>query len=174
MPAPQQQPRPDSGSKSGTAALILTACAVVTPFLMKSEGLRTKPYKDPVGINTVCYGETNVPMRVYSRDECGAMLRERLARIYAPKILACIPQLAEPGRRNEFAAMIDSAYNAGPTAVCKSRMAAHFRAGRWVAGCNSLKGWYVTARDRRTGQRVQLRGLVLRREEMARLCLRGE
>lgn len=168
-PAPQPAP-----SRAGIAAAIAAACACATPLIMASEGLRTKPYLDPVKIPTVCYGETNVPMRVYTKDECGALLRRQLAHRYAPKVLACVPELARPERMHEFAAMIDSSYNAGPAAVCKSRMARHFRAGRWAAGCRSFEGWYTTARDRRTGQRIQLRGLVIRRKEAARLCLRPE
>lgn len=156
------------------AACIAMACAVATPFIMQSEGLRTKPYLDPAKIPTVCYGETNIEMRVYSRDECGAMLRQRLNRVYGPKIARCLPQLIAKHRINEFAAMIDSAYNAGPDAVCNSRMARHIRAGDWTAACNSIESWYTTARDRRTGQRIKLRGLVLRRQEMRRLCLRPE
>jgi lysozyme len=128
----------------------------------------------PVKIPTVCYGETNVAMRVYSRDECGTLLRHQLARKYAPPILKCIPGLVDPARRNEFAAMIDSSYNAGPVAVCKSPAAQHMRAGRYKSGCTAIRGWYTTARDRRTGQRIRLRGLVIRRNHAADLCLRPE
>ncbi len=160
--------------KSAIAACIAAACAVAAPFVMKSEGLRTRPYLDPVKIPTVCYGETQVEMRVYSRDECGALLRRQLARRYAPKVLECLPQLAAPNRKHEFAALIDSAYNAGPAAVCKSRMAIHIRAGRWISACNSIEGWYTTGRDRRTGVRKSFPGLVKRRIEMKQLCLTPE
>lgn len=166
-------PRPPS-NKTPIAVLIAAACAVAAPYIMKSEGLRTKPYLDPVKIQTVCYGETNIAMKVYSKDECGRLLRRRLARVYAPKVLECLPQLEDPRRRNEFAAMIDSSYNAGPGAVCKSQMAKLFRSGHWIAGCKALPGWYVTARDRRTGQRKVYAGLVKRRIEAMHLCLRPE
>lgn len=169
----EKQPLPQP-AKGTIAALILAACAVCVPYLMESEGLRTKPYLDPVKIRTVCYGETNVEMRVYTKTECGDMLRRQLALTYAPPILKCIPQLGSPQRVHEFAAMIDSSYNAGPAAVCKSRMAVHFRAGQWTAGCKSIEGWYVTARDRRTGVRKAYPGLVKRRIVMSRLCLRPE
>lgn len=161
-------------SKSAIAACIAAACVVATPLIMASEGLRTRPYLDPVKIPTVCYGETQVEMRVYTRDECGTLLRKQLARKYAPKVLECLPQLAAPNRKHEFAALIDSSYNAGWAAVCKSRMAEHIRAGRWTAACNSLEGWYVTARDRRTGVRKTYPGLVKRRIEAKHLCLRPE
>jgi hypothetical protein len=96
MPEPQEKPGVNKGA---VAACIAAACAVATPLIMASEGLRTKPYLDPVKIPTVCYGETQVEMRAYSKDECGAMLRKRLAAIYAPKVLACLPQLAAPNRQ---------------------------------------------------------------------------
>ena len=34
------------------------AVAISLPGLIAHEGLRTEPYKDIAGINTVCYGET--------------------------------------------------------------------------------------------------------------------
>lgn len=169
---PPEQRAP--ANKGAIAAAIAAACAGAIPLIMASEGLRTRPYLDPVKIPTVCYGETQVEMRAYTRNECGQLLRRQLARKYAPRVLACLPQLAAPERRHEFAAMIDSSYNAGPAAVCRSRMARHIRAGNWRAACNSLEGWYVTARDRRTGARNAYPGLVKRRLEAKRLCLRPE
>jgi lysozyme len=126
---------------------------------------------------TWCYGETEgKPLAIYTKDQCGNLLRERMARDYAPKLLApsCLPQLAEPERRHEFAALIDASYNAGPVAVCKSPMVQRMRADNWVGGCNAFEGWYTTARNRKTGQRIQLRGLVIRRQDEKRLCLRPE
>ncbi len=173
-PLPPKQPISQPAKGTAIAGFIAVACAICAPYVMESEGLRTKPYLDPVKIPTVCYGETNVEMRVYTRNECGDLLRRQLARKYAPPIVKCIPQLAAANRANEFAAMIDTSYNAGPAAVCKSRMAIHFRAGRWTAGCKSIEGWYVTAKDRRTGVRKAYPGLVKRRIVMSQLCLRPE
>jgi lysozyme len=160
---PEQGQEPQPSNKGTVAVLIAAACACATPLIMSSEGLRTKPYLDPVKIPTVCYGETQVEMRVYTKDECGALLRRQLARKYAPKVLDCLPQLGVPERKHEFAAMIDSSYNAGWAAVCKSRMAQHIRAGDWTA-----------ARNRQTGVRKTYPGLVKRRIEAKHLCLRPE
>jgi lysozyme len=173
-PQPPKPPK-DVGSRSGTAAIIAAACLVCLPLTQVKEGLSLKPYKDPAAIVTWCYGETEgKPLAIYTKDQCGQLLRERMARDYAPKVLACLPQLAAPERRHEFAALIDASYNAGPVAVCKSAMVIRMRAGNWVGGCNAFEGWYTTARNRQTGQRIQLRGLVIRRLDEKRLCLRPE
>lgn len=159
----------------GTAmvvAAIAAAVAIAAPFAEPREGLATRPYLDPARILTVCYGETEgVEARIYSRDECAAKLRKRMARDYAPPVLACVPGLAEPRRRFAFAAAIDASYNAGPAAFCRSAMARQFNAGRWAQGCAAFRGWYVTARVK--GRAVRLRGLVERREAEAKLCLRS-
>jgi GH24 family phage-related lysozyme (muramidase) len=99
-------------------------------------------------------------------------LRRRLAEDYAPRIAACIPELNDR-RVKVFGALLDAAYNAGPVAVCNSRMARSIHAGDWAGACNGFYGWYATARDRRTGKRIQLRGLEIRRQKEAALCRQG-
>jgi GH24 family phage-related lysozyme (muramidase) len=72
-----------------------------------------------------------------------------------------------------FAAFLDAAYNAGPGGVCNSRMARSVHAGHLIQACDGFYGWRTTARNRRTGERIQLPGLVSRREQEARLCMEG-
>lgn len=173
-PGPVKPVRPGPKAPPKTAAVIAAAVLIAAPLATHFEGYVSRARPDPVGIPTVCYGETeNVdPTRIYSKDECAVKLRGRMARDYAPKLLAssCLPQLGDPLRRNVFGALLDAAYNAGPAAVCKSRMAVSIRSGDWGAACAGLVGWYVTGRDRRTGQRIRLKGLVLRREAEAATC----
>lgn len=165
--APQPAPAAPAEltKKQKVAAAIAAAAAVCMPLTASYEGLRTTPYKDPVGISTVCYGETEVAMRVYSKDQCGAMLREALAKRYAPRLIQCVPAFAEPEHKNHFAALLDASYNAGWGAACKSRMARSFNAGLWVTGCKQFIGWYETAKGKR------LPGLVRRRAGESKLCL---
>lgn len=171
VPAPQPvspQPKPAELTRAEKiGAAIAAACAVVLPLTSSSEGLRTTPYRDPAGIRTVCYGETQLEMRVYSADECGAMLRSRLAKSYAPPIVKCVVGVTEPRRVYAFAALIDASYNAGPAAVCKSRMVKAINAGDWKAGCNAFPGWYVTAKGK------VYPGLVKRRIAERDLCLKS-
>lgn len=169
-------PRPNSGSGAKKAALIAAAVLVIVPVTASQEGLVTKARPDPAHIPTYCYGETeNVdPQRIYTKTECMVLLRKRLARDYAPKVLACVPQLQDARRKYVFASLIDASYNAGPVAVCKSPMAIRIRAADWEGGCHAFVGWYTTARDRKTGVRKPLPGLVKRRRDVeAPLCLKG-
>jgi lysozyme len=168
--APQK--RPDSGSGAGKAAIIAAAVLVAAPLATQFEGYRGKAYYDPAHILTVCYGETQGvdPTRIYSKDECAAKLRRRMASDYAPAILKCLPELGDLQRRYVFGALLDASYNAGPKAVCSSRMATAIHAGDWAGGCAGFKGWYVTARDRKTGVRKTLPGLLKRRVAEAATC----
>jgi lysozyme len=170
-PPPKRSSKTPPKAPAAIAAAVLVAAPLATQF----EGYRGTAYRDPAHILTVCYGETEAvdPVRVYSRDECAARLRSRMAADYAPPLLKCLPPLADTRRAQVFGALLDASYNAGPAAVCKSRMAAAIKAGDWVGGCRGLVGWYVTARDRRTGERKQLPGLVKRRQAESRTCMLG-
>jgi lysozyme len=148
-----------------TPALIAAAVLLATPLTTAFEGLRLKPYKDPGdGRPTVCYGETERPMRTYTADECKILLGARQASDYAPAVLKCVPEIGT--KSNAFAASIDFAYNAGTKAFCASPMARRFNAGDWAGGCNAFRGYFITAKGK------TLKGLVRRREAEAALCLR--
>ena len=158
---------PDKTSAPG--AYILAACALAIGSLTAHfEGLITHPNPDPGNpkLQQVCYGDTEVPMRTYTADECAILLKSRQAKDYAPKVLECVPGFADPARKYAFAASIDASYNAGYNAFCKSRMAKAFNAGQWKQGCELFRGWYVYAGGKK------LRGLVRRREAEATLCAR--
>lgn len=162
-----------SKTQKGGAA-IAAAVLVAAPLAAQFEGYSAKVYKDPAGIPTYCYGETELarhdPSHIYAKSECMALLRARMARDYAPHLLQCVPAFVDIDRRFAFGALLDASYNAGWAAACKSRMADSFRAGDWAQGCAGFKGWYVTARNRTTGQRIMLKGLVRRRDAEAATC----
>lgn len=157
-----QQP----SGKQKAAALIAAACLVAAPVTASFEGLRTHPYRDPAPKHTmtVCYGETQVKMNVYTPDECRMMLEADQRREYAPAVLKCTPGIGP--KVNLFASAIDAAWNAGPSNFCKSPMAAAFNRGAWATGCNAYRGWHVAP-----GGKL-LPGLVRRRETERTLCLK--
>jgi lysozyme len=162
--ADEQKPAPLTG-KQKTAAAIAAAVAIAAPLTASFEGLRTHPYHDPGdGRMTVCFGETARAMRVYSGDECRALLKQREAQDYAPAVLRCVPALV--GRREIFAASIDAAYNAGIGAFCRSPQAHAFNKGEWRWGCDWFPHWYVTAGGK------PLPGLARRRAAERALCLK--
>jgi len=142
---------------------VAAAVAAATPFITAHEGVRTHPYSDPAGIETVCVGETQVAMHQYTVKQCGELLLNHLDERYAPAVLDCTPDVADHPKVLEAA--LDAAYNAGPAAYCRSPMANQFRKGNWQDGCEAFRHWYISA-----GGKV-LPGLVRRRNDEAELCL---
>lgn len=166
MPLPTQQ---QTKRGSAVATAIALAVAVATPFTAGHEGYVGKVYVDVTGTKTQCYGETHNlrPDLIYTKGQCMDKLQARLAAAFAPAIAQCVPDFADPRRHNQFAALIDASYNAGPSRTCRSPMAVAFRAGEWIKGCHAFVGWYVTSKG------VPLRGLVNRRNDERALCLKG-
>lgn len=140
------------------------AIVIATPLIMKWEGRRNDPYQDIVKIWTVCDGQTNVPMRHYSDDECDAMLADTLASDYAGPIARCVPGLKD--RPYVFAASLSLSYNIGDAAFCRSTIARRFNAGDWRGGCQGFSAWVYAG-----GRKVQ--GLANRRRDEAALCMLG-
>lgn len=174
MPEPQQK-RQDTGSGAGLAAAIAAAVLVAAPLAQKWEGYSGKVYKDPVGIPTWCYGETEQklsddPTYIYSKAECATLLRARMKKDYAPRVAECLPQVVS--NRYVFGALIDASYNAGWAAVCKSFKPLVLKGGM-QAVCNGFEGWYVSAKNRKTGVRRIYPGLVSRRKDEAAVCRQG-
>ncbi len=154
----------DGSGKGLAIGAVATALLLATPIVAKWEGLRTKPYLDPIGIPTVCYGETKVAMRPYTVAECKAMLTRALESRYAPGVYRCVPALRN--RPYQAAAAISLTYNIGEGAFCKSSIAKRFQAGDYRGGCQRF-GLYVYAGGRK------LQGLVNRRADETRLCMTG-
>ncbi|MCE7798825.1 lysozyme [Sphingobium sufflavum] len=155
-------------SPTGVAAggaLLVAALSLATPQIMRWEGKRNTPYRDMVGVLTVCHGETQAVMRRYSDAECAAMLHRRAEADYARPILACVPGLG--ARPRPFAAAISLAYNIGTAAFCRSTTARRFRAGDWAGGCEAMLAW-----NRAGGRAVT--GLARRRAAERALCLSAE
>jgi len=144
-----------------TAALGSIGLLISVPFIASWEGLSTDPYRDIVGVQTVCYGETNVPMRRYTKEECDEMLKKSVSK-YQDSVLACTPSLE--GHPFQLAAATSLAYNIGPSAYCKSTAAKRFNAGDFKGGCEAMT-WFTKA----GGKTVQ--GLVNRRKSEYQLCV---
>lgn len=155
--------------KAGAVALMAAMVAVATPVVATWEGKSNTPYRDAVGVTTVCYGETRVEMRRYSDEECRALLAKGLE-----EFGAAVSE-ASPGIENsayEWAAHTSFAYNVGIGAYRSSSVRRLFNAGDRVAACRFMR------RYKYAGGRV-LAGLVYRREGEGRrigeaeLCLAG-
>lgn len=161
-PAAPAQPKTPAKSATRTAAWLAIAVVIVAGF----EGLYTHPYRDVVGVLTVCYGETAADQvdlkRTYTPQECKDMLARDLPK-YDAEIKKCIHVEMSP---NVEAAVVSLAYNVGTAAVCRGSVAHALNDGDVRAACNAFME-YTHA-----GGRV-IQGLVNRRNAERALCLKG-
>ena len=149
---------PDQHKKKAAWVAVCVAC--VSGF----EGLRQVAYNDPVGIPTVCFGETKgVKLGDrYTVDECKDMLADSL-QIAAEAVDRCTRVPLTDARR---AALVSFAYNVGGGAYCGSTVARKLNQGDIQGGCDALLLW-------RKAQGLTLPGLLIRREKERQLCLQG-
>lgn len=147
--------------KKGSA---LAACviAIVSGF----EGLRTYAYRDPIGIPTICFGETRgVKMGDRATTaECKDMLAVRLVEFETGMTRCLKNPAAVPDK--PYAAFLSFTYNVGIGAFCKSTLARKVNAGDIRGGCMELLKW-----DKAAG--IRLPGLTRRRQAENAFCLRG-
>lgn len=132
------------------------------------EGLRTKAYRDSIGVPTICYGETrNVRMGMSrTKAECDAIFIARLDE-FADKMERCVPSAKDPAAMgpNAYTAFLSLSYNVGSGGFCKSSVARLWNAGDHRGACDAL------LRFNRAGGRV-LPGLTRRRKEERAMCLK--
>lgn len=128
------------------------------------EGLRTYAYRDPVGIPTICFGETRgVKMGdTATADQCKAMLGDRLQE-FAKGVDKCLlVQVKDP----TYEAFVSFTYNVGVSAFCHSTLVRKANNGDIRGACDELLNW-----DKAGGR--TLPGLTARRKLERDLCLQG-
>lgn len=134
------------------------------------EGLITHPYRDSVGVLTVCYGATaadHVQMKNYTPAECKDMLARDLLKYDAPLKKCLKPEVYDALPLHRHVALVSLAYNVGDGAVCRSSVVRDLNAGRVRAACDDFMHFT------RAGGRV-LQGLVTRRRTEREACLRND
>lgn len=138
--------------------------AIAVPLIAYHEGYVPKTYADPIGIPTVCFGQTGAaakPGVEYSLAECEAMLNAEVTDILTA-LDRCLAARLEP---QQWAALTSLAYNVGTGAICKSTIARMIRSGAPAAQwCEQFPRWVYA------GGKV-LPGLVKRRADERKLCL---
>lgn len=147
------------GTGIGLAAVVLSI-----PVVVAFEGFFPKTYVDPVGIPTVCFGETDKTITMqerFTRDECYILLGASLQQ-HALGISKCI---YVPMKDNEAAAILSWGYNVGVDAACKSTLIAKLNRGappnEW---CPELKRWVFA-------DGKKLKGLERRRDAEYAMCM---
>ena len=156
---------------AGLAALAAVigsgAAGLVVPLVAEHEGEVLTTYIDPVGVPTVCFGDTDpgmaIPGVTYSVEEClDSLGRQLLA--HAGPVVECTPSILRSPEMT--AAAVSLAYNIGTGAYCRSTAARRFNSGDYAGGCAAFEMW-VNAGGRK------MRGLVKRRADERRLCEQG-
>jgi lysozyme len=150
----------------GSAAGIAAAIALIVPVIQQWEGHEPRPYKDVVGVLTVCYGHTGPDIRVrdvYTPKECKDLLESDIEK-FAIGVVEISPELID--KPYILASTISFSYNIGLGAYKKSSVARNFKAGNYAAGC----GWmlkYVYAGGKKW------KGLENRRKAEYKICMKG-
>lgn len=152
--------------------VIGVATTIAVNNISTSEGFSPVVYKDPIGLNTYCYGETSNPnpQRVYSKEYCQFLLSHKAAaairevRALVPNSVYLSPQ--------ELAAWGSFTYNVGSGAFKSSTALKLLKQGRRRGACAQLSRW-VYATEIKTGKSVRLKGLENRRKTERELCEKG-
>lgn len=146
------------------AVCALGVAGAVAAFVAPWEGRELTPYRDIVGVWTVCEGITrHVEQRQYTDAECHALLEEEVA-IHLAGVAKCIRR---PLTENQWIAVGSWTYNVGVVGACRSTLVSQINAGQppevW---CKQLLRW-----DRAKGK--QVRGLTRRRQAEYKVCVGG-
>ncbi|SUC35832.1 Phage-related lysozyme (muraminidase) [Providencia rustigianii] len=150
---------PNKIKKAAAGGLIALTVSMIAYF----EGMETKPYKDVVGVSTVCFGHTGsdiIPTKTYTEAECKALLEKDLAivaKAVNPLIKVNIPDYTR-------AALYSFTYNVGTGAFSRSTLLKKLNAGDHIGACNELKRWIYAGG-------VKWKGLMTRREVEEAVCL---
>lgn len=158
--------KPSKKPMAAAAAISAGALLIATPLIGGWEGLRTTPYKDIVGVATVCYGETRVPMRKYSVEECEDMLTNAVEHDFMEPVAEMTPTIRD--RPYKLAAATSLAYNIGINAYRNSTVRKLFNQEKFTEACNGFAAWNKV---RRAGVLVASNGLTNRRKDEIKICL---
>lgn len=130
------------------------------------EGVRYKPYRDVVGIWTVCYGHTGNDIMIgktYTESECKALLNKDLntvARQINPYIKVPIPETTR-------GALYSFVYNVGAGNFKTSTLLHKINQGDIKGACEQLRLWTYAGGK-------QWKGLITRREIEREVCMWGD
>lgn len=148
-----------------SAAIGGGAIAIATVMLSGNGGLEGReyvPYKDVVGIITVCDGHTGkdiIPNKRYSDAECDALTKADLERI-AKQVN---PSIKVKTTETQLAAIYSFSYNVGANAFINSTMLKKLNAGDYAGACDELKRWVYAGGKK-------WKGLMNRRDVEYEVC----
>lgn len=114
---------------------------VVSATLLSSaalwEGTRYTPYKDIVGVWTVCSGSTGrtvIQGKVYTPQECNTLLQAQL-KTYQNEMLKCVNV---PINQNQNDAFTLFTYNEGAANFCSANFVKKLNKGDYTGACKGM------------------------------------
>lgn len=131
-------------------------------LIKELEGLKLKAYQDYGGVWTIGWGHTRTakPNMVITKEEAEKLLQDDIERV-----ALIINQLVRvPLNQNQFDALTSFVFNVGVLNFRKSTILLLLNQGKYEAASNELLKW-TKAKDPKTGQYVELKGLVRRRKK---------
>lgn len=159
----------------GTVAFMTLSTAIGLDLTKQEEGVELKPYRDSVGILTVCVGETQkiIPGKIYTLKECMA-LYEAQYQTYSSRTLALYNDTAKAVVTPEIhATMTDMSYNIGVAGVAKSSMIRNLNAGKPKEACDSILKYKYAGGRNCTVRSNNCYGVWKRRLKWHKVCLKG-
>ncbi|MBP1015911.1 lysozyme [Serratia fonticola] len=142
---------------------VIAIAAVLIPNL---EGVRYEPYRDVVGVLTVCYGHTGADIVIgkrYTSGECKALLDKDLV----PFARSVERSVKIPASEYQKASLISFSYNVGVKAFESSTLLRKLNAGDSKGACDEMRRW------NKAGGKVW-KGLTNRREVEREICNWGQ
>ena len=140
----------------------------VIEMIKHHEGVRLKPYKDPIGLWTVGVGHLigdgkSLPIewfRTFTMDEVDELLKKDLAKFERGVLRLCPNYLTQP----RFDALVSFAFNVGLGNLQSSTLRQKHNRGDILGAAQEFLKW------NKAGGRV-LRGLTVRRQDESNLYL---
>jgi lysozyme len=148
---------------AGVVAAALTLACSLTVVSESGGQKHLTPYKDPVGVLTVCNGHTGPDIRPaghYTDAECSSILTADETKAMTYVLNDTVGNM----NPSELAALTDFTFNVGTGNFHTSTLRKLWNQGNHAAACRELPKW-VYAKG------VKLAGLVTRRAKEMALCL---
>lgn len=142
------------------SALLAASVGLAVPFLKVEEGAALKPYVDPVGVTTWCYGDTGpIPKTPLTAKLCDTQLHKRTVELCAP----VLKKINRPLYAEQGAAICSWTYNVGTPTALKSTLVRKLIAGDELGAYQQFDRWvYAQGRDCRI-RKNNCYGVVTRR-----------
>lgn len=152
----------------------MAGIALAVSLTAPAEGYYGYVYKDPIGVLTYCYGETqnakDMKGKTFTEKECHDLLLARMAH-YEQGNAKCVPAY-ETFNPYVQMAFNDFSYNLGNGTFCNSSIAEYLNRGDIKGACGRIM-LYNKARDPKTHLLKELPGLTIRRSKEQMFCLKG-